>query len=400
MKRPRATPLALVACSLALASALASAPSRARDARRVQRVVIGRGSALAGCEGIDASNDNRTRTTFPAAPRLAFRTRLAGGIGQAPASDTHGNLIVVHSEPRLSKLDESGRLLWSERLASEASSAPVLTSAGKILVVTRDGEAQLYSPLGKLLAKRTLSLADPRRRSLAIPTESGGAAVASGSDLVELDERAAPVRQLHANGNLSTIAETDAGLLAISDNGSVQLARATGALELIGSFEGSVPEGAAVAFGQVFAVVDGHRWAALDLATGHVSTLANEPSLTLSGPVALLEAPAAALVAAGGFVSTRARDGSELSRVALNASGQAFDPALRGLRPALVISDQRGTLAATQSGNDALLVPAGGTALRLEETNCLDPFRPTPLPKGIVFACRSGQLFGFSDTAP
>jgi hypothetical protein len=396
VKRPWALPLGLAVCSLASLSA----PSRAREAQRVQRVIVGPGSALAACEGLDPSNDNRARATFPTTPALVFRTRLAGGIGQAPASDTQGGLFVVHSEPRLSKLDAKGRLLWSERLTSEASSAPVLTSAGAILVVTRDGEALLYSSAGKLQAKRTLSLSDPRRRSLSIPTASGGAAVASGSELVELDERASTVRELHASGTLTTIAETNAGLLAVSDNGSVQLARATGALELIGSFAGSVPEGAAVAGDKLFAIVDGHRWSMLELTTGHVSILANEPSLALSGPVALLDAPSAALVAAGGFVSTRANDGSELTRVALSASGQSFDSALRGLRPALVITDQRGTIAAAQSGNDALLVRSGGSALRLDETSCLDPFRPTPLPRGIVFACRSGQLFGFSDTAP
>ncbi len=227
MKLAISGPFSLLASCLALLSA----PSSARDAERVQRVVVGRGSALAACEGLDASNGNRARSRFPSMPELTFRTRLSGGIGQAPASDAHGNLIVVHAEPRLSKLDAKGRTLWSERLASEASCAPVLTSAGTILVVMRNGEALFYSSAGKLQARRALPLSDPRRRGFAIPTGSGGALLASGSDLLELDERGAIVRQLHASGTLSTIAEANEALVLVSDNGSVQLARATGDLE-------------------------------------------------------------------------------------------------------------------------------------------------------------------------
>ena len=163
-------------------------PARAARGRWSRR------SALAACEGLDASNGNRARSRFPAAPQLTFRTRLAGGIGQAPASDAQGNLIVVHGEPRLSKLDAKGRTLWSERLASEASSAPVLTSAGSILIVTRDGEALFYSSSGKLQAKRALPLSDPRRRSLTIPTGNGGACWRAAANCLELDERGAVVR--------------------------------------------------------------------------------------------------------------------------------------------------------------------------------------------------------------
>jgi len=365
-------------------------------------MVVGRGTALAACEGLDGSNGNHARSPFPATPQLAFRTRLAGGIGQAPASDAQGNLIVVHVEPRLSKIDIKGRTLWSERLPSEASCAPVLTSAGAILVVTREGEALFYSSLGKLQAKRALPLSDPRRRSFAIPTANGGALLASSNELLELDERGAIVRRLLGSGTFSSLAEAGAARVLVTEDGSVQVLRATGDLELIGNFGGRVPEGAAVSDGKVFAVVDGHKWSALDLSTGRVVTLANEPNLALLGPPTLLDAPAAALVAAGGFISLRSKDGAESARVALNpSSGPGFDPALvRGSRAALVISDPRGTIAAVQSGNDALVLHSGGSAQRLEDTSCLDPFRPTPTPDGIVLSCRSGQLFGVSDKAP
>jgi hypothetical protein len=379
---------------------LSSALSSARDAQRVQRVMVGHGAGFATCEGIDASNGNQAANDFPAAPRVIFRTRLAGGIGQAPASNAQGDLIVVHSEPRISQIDLKGRTLWSERLTSEASSAPVLTSAGAILVVTRDAQVSLYSGSGKLLAKRALPLTDPRRRTLTVPTGTGGALVASGSELLELDERGALVRNLHASGNLSTVAEAEGALVAVSENGNVQIAHATGDLELVGSFGGSVPEAAAIAAGRVFAIVDGHKWSAFELKTGKVSLLANEQSLPLSGPVALLEAPSAAIVAGGGFISMRAKDGAETARIALNASAQSIEPGLRAFRPALVVSDRHGAIAAVQAGNDALVLRPGGGALRLDETSCLDPFRPTPTKAGIVFACRSGQLFGVSGTAP
>jgi hypothetical protein len=106
------------------------------------------------------------------------------------------------------------------------------------------------------------------------------------------------------------------------------------------------------------------------------------------------------LVADGGFVSVRAKDGAESARVALSAAGQGFDPASRGLRAALLVSDQQGAIAAVRGGTDALVLGASGSALRIDETSCLDPFRPTPTPRGLVFACRSGQLFGVSEKAP
>lgn len=395
MKRAWIGPIGLIASLLALRSA----PSGARDAERVQHVVVGRGSALSACEGIDASNGNHASSDFPRTPQVVFRTRLGGGIGQAPASDAHGNLLIVHSEPRLSKLDARGRTLWSERLGSEASAAPVLTSSGTIVVVSRDGEAAFYSTAGQLQIKRALPLSDPRRRSLTIPAGNGGAWVASGSELLQLDEQGTVLRKMRARSAISTIAEANAQLVSVCENGDVQVARATGDLELIGTFGGRVPEGAALSAGKVLAVVDGHKWCALDLQTGRVTTLANEQSLTLSGPPALLEAPSAAL-AAGGFVSIRGKDGTELGRIALSVSNQGLDPSTRGLRPALVVSDRQGAVAAVQGESDALVLRPGGSALRLDDTNCLEPFRPTPTKGGLVFACRSGQLFGVSDKGP
>ena len=395
MKRTWLGPWSLFAsCCLLL-----SKPLNARDTTRVQRFVVG-SSALAACEGLDASNANRARSAFPSKPEVVFRTRVAGGIGQAPVSDAQGNLFIVHAEARVSMLDAKGRTRWSERLPSEASAAPVLTSANSVLIVTRDGEALLYSAAGKLQARHALPFSDPKRRALAIPTEQGGALLASGSEVVELDERGLLVRQLRASGNLSAIAVADAALVAVTQSGNVQLARVSGDFETVGSFGGSVSDGAAVASGQVLAVVDGHQWSALDLKSGQTVTLANETALTLSGPPALLDTPAAALIADGGFVSVRGKDGAERARVSTSAASLGFDPAQRGLRATLVISDRRGAIAAVRSGNDALVLSAEGSALRLEDTSCLDPFRPTPTASALWFACRSGQLFGVSDKAP
>ena len=385
-----------VVCSLALSSSASSA----HDANRVHTLIVGRGSALAACDGLNASNDNRARGRFPLNPELAFRVRLPGGSGQAPASDAAGDLIIAHVEPRLSKLDAKGRTLWSERLPSEASCAPVLTSDGSILIVTRDGDALLFSSAGRLEKRRALPVADPRRHTLAIPTASGGALVACGSDLLQLDREAQIVRQTSGKGNISALAESSAGLVAVGENGSVELGRASGDFTLAGSFGGAVPEGAAVQAGKVLAVVDAHRWLSLDLSTGQVVTLASDAALAFSGPAAVLETGGAALVADSGFVSLRARDGAETQRVLISAARQAVDPALRNLRPARLIGDSAGAVAVVQSGNDALVLGPDGNAVRLDGTSCLDPFRPTPTPSGLVFSCRSGQLFGVSGKAP
>jgi hypothetical protein len=69
------------------------------------------------------------------------------------------------------------------------------------------------------------------------------------------------------------------------------------------------------------------------------------------------------------------------------------------LRAALLIVDRAGGVAAVRSGSDALLLRADGNALRFDDSACLDPFRPTPLPGGIAFTCRSGQVLVVSDRA-
>ena len=380
-----------------LVLAQASSAAFAADANRVQRIVVGSGSALAACEGLDARNDQRVNRRFPANPELAFRIRVPGGIGHAPASDAAGHLIIVHSEPRLSKLDGKGRTVWTQRLPSEASTAPVLTSSGAILLVTRDGEALLFSSSGQRLFRHALPIVDPKRSTLAIPTENGGALIASGADLVQLDHEASLVRSTRANGIVTAIAESGGRLVAVNEAGSVEVAHASGAFELAGSFAGMVPFGAAVSAGFVYAIVDGHSVRALELSTGRVTTLVSEATLALHGPLTIFANRSLAYFTEGGLVSVRGPDGSEHLRAAVGVAGRAFDPSQRAGR---LISDSVGNVAVVQGGDDALLLRPDGSTLRLDGTNCIDPFRPTPTAGGIVLACRSGQLFGVSDRAP
>ena len=261
--------------ALSAALLLGSGASAARDAGRVHVLSVGRGTALAASEGLDASNSYRSRVRFPQAPELSIRVRLPGGIGQAPASDANGNLFIVHSEPRLSKLDAKGRTLWSERLPSEASSAPILLSDGTLLVVTREAEALQFSTSGQRLAQRSLPFSDPRHRTVAVATASGGALLASDDELVELDSQARVVRQARLRGNVSTLLDSGAELIAVSEAGVVERGHTTGDFELVGSFAGNVTDGAAVQAGKVFAIVDGHKFLALDLSSGETSTIAS-----------------------------------------------------------------------------------------------------------------------------
>jgi len=376
-----------------------AARSNARDAQHAQLVWVGRSAALATSEGLDASNAYRSRVRFPSDPELTVRTRLPGGIGQAPASDEAGNLIIVHTEPRLSKLDAQGRTSWTERLPSEASAAPTLLADGSILIVTREAEALLFSRAGKRLQRSALPFSDPRRRTLAIATESGGALVVSGNELVELDSTGRNLRQARLRGNASALLESSAGSIVVSDAGDVERSHATGDFELVGSFGGNVSDGAALQAGKVLAIVDGHKWLALDLASGQVSTLAVDSASTLSGPAALFVEGGAALIADNGFISERDRAGVETLRIAIGAAGPSFDPVARGQRGARLIGDGSGAILAVQAGNDALLLAPDGSAVRFEGTSCLDPLRPTPTLHGVFFSCRSGQLFGISGRA-
>jgi len=374
--------------------------SLAEDAIHAHRFVVGKGSALASSEWLDAQNSGRARIRFPLTPEIAFRVRLSGGIGQAPASDSTGNLIIAHGEPRVSKLDGRGRTLWSKRLESETICAPVLLSDGHILLVTHDGTTLVLEPTsGQPLYEGALPFAESRHRTLSIPTESGGALVASGTELVELDSRARVVRQTHVPPNVTSVAEFGRGLLAVSENGALSVAHESGDFELVGQLGGAVSEGAAVQNDRVFAVVDGHKLVAFDLKRGNATELASDPAVMLGGPPVLFANQSSLIVADGGFLSLHAANGSESFRVPLAEASHAYDPANRGLRPALAITDSAGAVAASRSDNDSLILTPDGKAQRLDGTSCLDPFRPTPSAFGLVFACRSGQLFGVSDKA-
>jgi hypothetical protein len=374
--------------------------SFARDASRVQSFTVGASPGLASCEGLDATNANRARVHFPRSAEVAFRLRIAGGVGQAPASDAAGNLIVAHGEPRVSKLDPRGQTLWTERLTSEVASSPVITSDGSILLLTRDAEALILAPSGKPLHKSVLPFAEPLRHVLAIPTSNSGALVASGADIAELDAQGEVIRQTHLPGAITALAEWHSDLLAICENGTLVAAQITGDFEVIGNLGGTAPEGGAAQAGKLFAIVDAHKLVAFDLSTHSVVTLASDPASVLNGPVTLLENQSAVVVADGGFLSIHAASGAEALRVSVAEVGRAFDPALRALRPASTISDRAGAVAAARSGSDALILQADGKAQRFDNTSCLDPFRPTPTRAGVVFACRAGQLFGVSDKAP
>jgi len=386
-------------CALALAFA-ANGISRASNANYVHAFVVGKGAGLASSEWLDASNTSRARVRFPRAPAIAFRVRLPGGIGQAPASDALGNLIVLHGEPRVSKLDAQGHTIWTKRLESEASSAPVLTSDGSILLLSHDAEALLFSSSGVLLHKSAVPLDERRHRSLAIPTINGGAWLASGTDIVELDATAQITRQGHAPGNVTALLQWGSNSFAICENGALLRAGETGNFEVVGNLGGAVPEGGAVQNGKLFAIVDAHKLVAFDLVRNVASTLASDPAVALSGPPVLFENQSTAVVADGGFLSLHATAGNETLRVSIAEASRAFDPATRGLRPALAIGDPEGAVAAVRSGSDALLLEPDGKAQRLDGSSCLDPFRPTPTLHGLVFACRSGQLFWVSDKAP
>jgi hypothetical protein len=388
-------------CAL-LAGHAASTPSASSEAPRTSRVqhfVVGASPGFASGEWLDAHNSSRSRVRLPRAPTINFRLRLTGGIGQAPASDSDGNLIVVQGEPRVTKLDARGKTLWSERLRAEASGAPVITSSGSILIVTRSANALLFDPFGRLLFDRPLALSEPRHRTLTIALTNGGALVASGRELLELTSAAQIARQSHLPANVVSVAEWGAQLLAVCDTGALALAHATGGFEPIGSLGGSV-EGAALEGDSLNAVVDAHRLVAFDLRTHQIRLLAADPTLELAGVPALFSDRGSAVVADGGFLSFRSSSGAERQRLSLGEPGRAVDPTTRALHPALLIVDPAGGVATTRSGSDALLFQPDGSSRRLEGTTCLDPWRPTPGRDGVFLTCRSGQIFGVSEGPP
>ncbi len=388
--------LALLVAALAVSAARGSS---AENAARAHAFSIGAELPSASGETLDVSSTSVARSRFPRAPVVAFRARLPGGIGQAPASDGAGNLIVLHAEPRLSKLDAQGRTLWSRRIEAEAMSAPIITAGGAIAFIDLQGDARVFSASGADLGAHALPFSDLRRHALVAPLANGGLLAASGSEIVELDAHGAVVRQGHASAAIVALAQSGTSTLVVSDNGAIAEGRASGDFELVGSFAGVVTDRVAARNGKLIAVVDGHKLIAFELATRALHTLSNDFAVTLSGPPVAFPSGAFALVADGALVVTYAANGTEAQRVSL-LDGAPFEPALRALRSARLIGDAAGAIAAVRSGSDARIVANDGRAVRLDDTACLDPFRPTPTRTGLALACRSGQLFFVSEGTP
>lgn len=384
-----------------IASALACLPgtSAAESARVAHTLVIGEMVTSASGEGLDSGSSGTVHEHFPRAPVVSFRTRLAGGIAEPPASDAAGNLIVAHAEPRVSKLSPEGHELWSQRLEAEPAAPPIITRNGTIAIITQKGDSVALTETGAELATHPLPLSDPRRRARAIPLAHGGLAVASGSEIVELGATGEVLRQGHAKSTVVALVQSGASLLAVADSGGISEARPSGDFELIGRFGGAVTEGAAERNGVLVAIVDGHKLVAFELASHATRVLASDFAVSWSGAPIAFERGGFALVADGGFVSTYAASGAELARVSL-LENRGFDPTLRSLRPARLVGDSESAIIAVRPASDAFLLAADGHAQRLEDTACLDPFRPTPTAHGLALSCRSGQLFMVSDKAP
>ena len=348
-------------------------------------------------EGVDPRVPLRIVTARPS-PRfelarqatVVWQARVLEPLLGAPVADGDGDIVIAHASGLVVELDRNGRARGTVRAGSSLALGPVLLASGRRLVVTGDAEAVVLLPSGRVESRSKLSFRDLDSSALAIATSDGGALVAAGARFA----RIGPTGSLTARGStseslrglfewhgLGVLVERGGRVLGLAHAGDpfeiANLGRPVRACELHGD--------------RLLALVADRDLVELGLDTRVERTLWSDPPLV----------PRGVFVLPNGDVRIAA---SPNLMVALDSTGrEAFrvqQPGTNSEAFVELLGDARGAMLVATSGLDLRLVGETGEVTEVPGTACPDPFRPTPLSKGLVVAsCRSGLLFGISDKA-
>jgi outer membrane protein assembly factor BamB len=240
------------------------------DPSRPIEVLVGPSRGRAPSERLDARRSGRTRTRLPDKPVEVWR-RQVGPLDVAPLVDRDGAVLVLLTTPEVVKLSPAGREIWRERIGASPAVVPgVLTSDGTVVIVTGAGHAIGLTPTGRVAFDVSLALRVTSRDPAPLALDDGRVVVAAGRALVALGPDGT------VRGRSGAIEPIVGGLLALSDsvlfttdNGRVFAWQAPAQPRSIGSFGGSVGQGAMLVDARTLvAVVDQRRIVSVDVVTG------------------------------------------------------------------------------------------------------------------------------------
>lgn len=330
---------------------------------------------------------------------VAWRARVTAPVTLEPVVDAQGNLFLLHERGSLSSLDKAGKMRWSLRLGDAAPAiAPSILSDGALVVVNHDQRVLRIDPGGTLLGSTDLGLKG--KPSALLPLVNGGAAIAIGDTLAQLDHDGQLVARTQAESTIVSLLQSNRGVLAVTENGEVYRVHGTGRMSMNGAF-GHKVHAVALARSELFAVAAGQQLISLNLDNQRARTLFTAPATrSLQAWLALGER---AVYVATTDSAVRGFDpaGKELLRVVLGDSDSNHGaPALLPSSFPPALADRGHQLMIARPGSETLLLEPDGSHRRIAGSACLSPTALVPLgEQRVLLACRNGELLSMQKSA-
>ena len=336
--------------------------------------------------GSDSRRSRRAQTLLGAKPRAERRLRVALGIGRGLVTRHDGSFFILHPSARASSFDANGKLLFSLKLPAEAGSAPAITSAGSVAFVS-SGELYLVDEAGRIRARTLVGDGDFTARGI-LAARDGGLLLASSGWLTKLSAFGELSFRRATSESPLELLETSAGLLCVTNNGSVQRLNGAGRLSKLGELGATTAAVTASADGtELLARTGNHRLVSFDLQERRLRASIEDATLELDGPVLLSKERLAQVFTSDGLLVRYRPDGSEAQRLPVD-SGARKAP---GADDALLLADGRLLLA--RSGADTVVVTPAGEVSTIAGSACPDPLGIFATgPRSVMLACRSGNL--------
>ncbi len=349
---------------------------------------------------IDGARTGLAGANLPDKPRVLWRTRVAGGIAHPPAIDVHGHVVVASPSGQLIELDEKGKQKFAVKTGSDAPSlAPVLASDGTRVVVTGAPELYGITPTGSVRYHHTLPLQNLTGDVPLLAASDGGTVLAASGSLLRFDASGTLQASATYTGTAAALLERSSHVLLVLDRGEVLEWKPPASPTKLASFGGRIDEGAALSGPErVMAVVDHERLTDLDLKSATRQVLVSSTDL-LQGPPTLLPSGQTRIVTFSGLLLGHDRNGSEVTRVALEPSVVGTDGGLVGFNPAPpLIADAKGRVGFVRPGLEVGVVLPSGNIETAAGAACGDPVSVAPAgPQRMLLSCRSGLVFLVGD---
>lgn len=385
---------------LAAALSLVAATAGARAPSLGFREVVGPALGFFAMARADAERSGRSHSALPAAPKVAWKLRLPGGLSHGIAVDGLGRAVFSHDSPRVTQLAPDGRVQWTaETGLSAPAAAPILLSRGTRAVLLGDGHWLGFDDVGRTRFDATLPVDGKIAQAVApLPLETGGAVVPFGSRVFIVGADGGVQARCRVKDPVALLSSNNYAITIVAHGGSVFGWNPPVAPELIASFDGAVGLNQVARRGNaLIAVVDRRRLVWLSLGDGRRRELASiGGSEWLTAPT--LAAGSTVLSLDGRGALLRSQPGAKPERIGLVTAPSARAPSLLG--PPLIVDAAGRAGFARASESFGTLSPSGEVSI-VEGAGCSSPFSVVPAgERAMLVACQSGWVFKLADAVP